>query len=100
MATVELQENCETALNVEILGVLVGLYDVYVDGALVGTIDAADDGLGVGTGTGFVRFDPTPDAGAGELLLDFAVGTGSLVEVFNEGEGPPVDLPVLSGTLL
>jgi len=100
VATLELQENCETAFNVEIWDVLVGLYDVYVDGASVATIDAADDSLGVGTGTGFVRFDPTPDAGAGELLLDFAVGTGSLVEVFDEGADPSVDLPVLSGTLL
>jgi hypothetical protein len=71
-----------------------------VDGAQVATIDAADDGLGAGTGTGFARFDPTPDAGAGELPLDFAVGTGSLVEVFDAGADPTTDLPVLAGTLL
>jgi hypothetical protein len=85
---------------VEIWDVPVGMYDVYVDGAPIATIDAEDDGLGAGTGTGFARFDPTPDAGAGELPLDFAVGTGSVVEVFNEGADPIVDLPVLSGTLL
>jgi hypothetical protein len=98
MARLELQENCETAFNVEIWDVPVGMYDVYVDGAPIATIDAEDDGLGAGTG--FARFDPTPDAGAGELPLDFAVGTGSVVEVFNEGADPIVDLPVLSGTLL
>jgi hypothetical protein len=96
-ATLELQENCETAFKVEIWDVPEGMYDLYVDGAHVATIDAEDDDLGVGTGAGFVRFDPTPDAAEGELLLDFAVGTGSLVEVFDQEADPTV---VVSGTLL
>jgi hypothetical protein len=69
-----------------------------MDGALVANFNAADDGFG--TITGFVRFDPTPDAGEGELLLDFPVGTGSLVDVFDASADPSVDLPVLSGALL
>jgi hypothetical protein len=80
----------------------VGEYDVYLDGdyvdGAVATIDAEDDGSGMGRG--FVRFDPTPDAGEGELLLDFAVGIGSLVEVFNAGANPATDPLVLSGTLV
>jgi hypothetical protein len=95
-ATLELQENCETAFDVEIEGVAAGSYDLYVDGALVAIFDAADDGSG--TITGFVRFDPTPDVG--ELLLDFAVGSGLPVEVFNADADPTVGLPVLSGMLL
>ena len=98
VAALELEENCETAFDVEITDVAAGSYDLYVDGALVASFDAADDGLG--TVTGFVRFDPTPDAGEDELPLDFPVGSGSLVEVFNAGADPSVDLPVLSGTLL
>ncbi len=98
VAALELEENCETAFDVEITDVAAGSYDLYVDGALVASFDTADDGLG--TVTGFVRFDPTPDAGEDELPLDFPVGSGSLVEVFNAGADPSVDLPVLSGTLL
>ena len=98
VAALELEENCETAFDVEIADVAAGSYDLYVDGALVASFAAADDGLG--TVRGFVRFDPTPDAGEDELPLDFAVGSGSLVEVFNAGAVPGVDLPVLSGTLL
>jgi hypothetical protein len=96
VAALEIEENCETAFDVEIVGVLALSYDLYVDDVLVATFDAADDGSG--TVTGFVRFDPTPDVG--ELLLDFAVGSGSLVEVFTASANPTVDLPVLSGTLL
>lgn len=98
VAALELEDGCETAFDVEIADVAAGSYDLYVDGARVATFDAADDGLGAVTG--FVRFDPTPDAGEAELLLDFAVGSGSLVEVFNSGADPNVDLPVLSGTLI
>jgi hypothetical protein len=109
VAALELEENCETTFDVEIADVPAGTYDLYVDGALVASFDAADDGSG--TVTGFVRFDPIPDAGEGELPLDFAVGSGSLVEVFDgladpsvevfDGlADPSVDLPVLSGTLL
>jgi hypothetical protein len=96
VAALEIQENCETAFDVEIEGVSTLSYDLYVDDALVATFDAADDGSG--TVTGFVRFDPTPDVG--ELLLDFAVGSGSLVEVFTAGADPIADPAVLSGTLL
>jgi len=100
-ATLELQENCETAFDVavEIADVVTepASYDLYVDGVWIATFDATGDGSG--TVMGFVRFDPTPDAGEGELLLDFPVGIGSLVEVFNAGADPSVDLPVLSGML-
>jgi len=110
VAALELEENCETAFDVEIAGVPEGMYDLYVNGDYadgpVATIDAVDDGLGAGTGTGFVRFDPTPDPGEDELPLDFEVGSGSLVEVFTVDPGaepeadPNPDLLVLSGTLL
>jgi len=98
VAALELEEDCETAFHVEIADVAVGSYDLYVDDALVASFDATDDGLG--TVTGSVRFDPTPDAGEDELPLDFNVGSGSLVEVFNAGANPSVDPAVLSGTLL
>jgi hypothetical protein len=100
VATLELEENCETAFDVEIADVAADSYDLYVDGALVATFDAADDGLG--TVRGFVRFDPTPDAGEDELPLDFPVGSGSFVEVFTAGADPDADPDpvVLSGTLL
>ena len=101
MATVELQENCETAFSVEIWDVLVGMYDLYMngvydDGAPVATINAEDDGSG--EVTGFVRFDPTPYGG--ELPLDFAVGIGSRVEVFNAEANPTDDPPALLGMLV
>ncbi len=98
VAALEVEEDCETAFDVEISGVPAGDYDLYVDGALVATFAAADDGSG--TIAGFVRFDPTPDAGEDELVLDFPVGSGSLVEVFDVGADPSVATPVLSGTLL
>jgi len=98
VAALEVEDNCETAFDVEVTGVAEGTYDLYVDDVLVATFSAADDGFG--TITGFVRFDPTPDAGEDELLLDFPVGSGSLVDVFNAGADPNVDLPALSGTLL
>jgi hypothetical protein len=96
-AALEIEADCETAFEVAVSGVAAGSYDLYVGGALVATFEAADDGSG--TVTGGVRFDPTPDA-ADELLLDFEVGSGSLVEVFNAGADPNVDVPVLTGTLL
>ena len=98
VAALEVEDNCETAFDVEVTGVAEGTYDLYVDDVLVATFSAADDGFG--TITGFVRFDPTPDAGEDELLLDFPVGSGSLVDVFDAGADPNVDLPALSGTLL
>jgi hypothetical protein len=98
VAALEIEENYETAFDVEIEGVAVGSYDLYVDGLHVAIFDAEDDGSG--TVMGFVRFDPTPDAGEDELLLDFPVGVGSLVDVFDAGADPGVDLPVLSGELL
>jgi hypothetical protein len=99
-ATLELQENCETAFNIELkdVDVLALSHDLYVNNTLVATFDFDTIDDGSGTVTGFVRFDPIPDVG--ELLLDFAVGSGSLVEVFTAGANPTVDLPVLSGTLL
>jgi hypothetical protein len=98
VAALEVEEDCETAFDVEISGVPAGDYDLYVDSALVATFAAADGGSG--TVEGFVRFDPTPDAGEDELVLDFPVGSGSLVEVFAVGADPSVDTPVLSGVLL
>jgi hypothetical protein len=94
VAALEIEENCETAFDVEIADVAAGSYDLYVDGTLVATFDAADDGFGAVTGS--VRFDPIPDAGEDELPLDFAVGSGSLVKVFGAGANPNVELPVLS----
>ena len=76
-ATLELQENCETAFDVDLnnVGDLTLSYDLYVDGgAPVATFNFADDGSG--TDTGFVRFDPTPDVG--ELPLTFPIDSGRL----------------------
>jgi len=98
VAALEIEANCETAFDVEIVDVPVGSYDLYVADLHVASFDAADDGFG--SVTGFVRFDPTPDAGEDELVLDFPVGSGSLVYVFDAGADPDVDLPVLSGELL
>jgi hypothetical protein len=98
VAALEIEQNCETAFDVEIADVAAGSYDLYVDDAFVATFDAADDGSG--TVTGFVRFDPTPDAGEDELPLDFPVGSGSRIDVLNAGGDLAVDLPVLFGELL
>jgi hypothetical protein len=98
VAVLELESGCETAFDVEVVDVAAGTYDLYVDGALVASFDAANNGSG--TVTGFARFDPTPDAGENELPLDFAVGSGSQIEVFVTGADPTNDLPALSGTLL
>jgi len=98
VAALEIEPNCETAFDVEIADVPAGSYDLYVDDVFVATFDAADDGSG--TVTGFVRFDPTPDAGEDELPLDFAVGSGSRIDVLNAGDDLAVDLPVLYGELL
>ena len=99
-ATLELQENCETGFDVDLedVDVLALSHDLYVDETLVATFDfdTVDDGSG--TLTGFVRFDPTPDVG--EWLLDFAIGSGSIVEVFTAGANPADGSPVLSGALL
>jgi len=101
-ATLELQENCETALDVYVevkiqdVGDGFVSYDLYVDNDLVAAFDATGDGAD--TVTGFVRFDPTP-VGI-EQKLNFPVGIGSPVAVFNTGESPTNgDLPVLSGVL-
>jgi hypothetical protein len=98
VAALEIEENCETAFDVEIWDVAVGSYDLYVDDVFVATFDAADDGSG--TVAGFVRFDPTPDVGEDEWPLDFPVGSGSRVDVLNAGDDLTVHLPVLFGELL
>lgn len=91
----ELESDCETALDVFVMDVAAGPYDVYVDGALVGGFEAVDD---AGSVTGGVRFDPTPDD-PDEELLDFAIDSGLPVEIFAGGADPDVDVPVLTGSL-
>jgi hypothetical protein len=104
VATLELQENCETAFEVKIGNEPEGMYDLYIDGVYGDgpvanfNFNTVDDGSD--TVTGFVRFVPTPNSAEGELPLDFAVGIGSLVEVFNAEASPTDDPPVLSGTLV
>jgi hypothetical protein len=98
VAALEIEENCETALDVEIADVAVGSYDLYVNDAFVATFNTEDDGTG--TVWGFVRFDPTPDPGEDEWPLDFPVGPGSRIDVLNTGDDLAVDLPVLFGELL
>ena len=93
--TLSTGSDCETSMEVEVQDLPAATYDLYVDGALVGTIDVADDGMG--SLTGHVVFDPTPDA-MGELALDFPLGSGSVVEVFNAGESAPAT-PRLTATL-
>jgi hypothetical protein len=56
----------------------------------------ADDGMG--NLSGRADFDPTPDE-AGEVPLDFAIGSGSVVEVFAEGQSAPANTPLLTATL-
>ncbi len=98
VAGLESEASCETVFDVEIEGVVAGEYDLYADDLLVATIDASmDDGLG--TISGSVRFDPTPDAGEDEMLLDFPVGSGSQIKIFPMGADPS-GTPALSGTLL
>jgi hypothetical protein len=100
-ATLELQENCETAFDVyvaiEVPVADPAIYDLYLDDALVATFEATGDGSG--PVTGFVRFHPTPNFDEGELLLNFTVRIGSLVRVFNAGAIPTEGSPVLSGAL-
>ena len=91
------EPSCESVFEVVVSDVPAGDYDLYVDDAPVGTFAAGDDGLG--TVVGSARFDPTPDVGENELLLDFPVGGGSQIEVFDTGAEPGVDSPVLSGML-
>jgi hypothetical protein len=98
VAALEIEENCETILDVEVVDVPAGSYDLYVGDLHVAVFDAADDGSG--TVMGFARFDPTPDPGEDELPLDFPVAPGMFVDVFDAGADPDVDLPVLSGELL
>jgi hypothetical protein len=101
-ATLELQENCETAFDVYVEVKIEGVgedtvvYDLYVGDDMVGTIDATGDGAD--TVTGFVRFDPTPVGS--EQELKFPVGIGSLVRVFNAGAIPTEDPLVLSGEIV
>ena len=91
----EVESDCETALEISVMDVAAGLYDVYVDGDRVGDFEAVDD---AGTVSGGVRFDPTPDD-ADEELLDFAIDSGLPVEIFEGGADPDVDSPVLTGAL-
>jgi hypothetical protein len=63
---------------------------------LVGAIEVTDDGMG--NLSGRIDFDPTPDE-MGEIPLDFAFGSGSLVEVFAAGESAPTHTPLLTATL-
>lgn len=90
--TLAVESDCETQLEVEVEDLPAATYDLYVDGALVGTIEVA------GVGTGGVVFDPTPDA-LGELVLDFPIASGSVVEVFDAGESAPAQTPLLTATL-
>ena len=99
-AALELEADCETAFDVGLGGVDEGTYEVdVVNGAdrlmMVGSFDTTDDGMGGFVGG--IRFDPTPEAG--EELLDFPVGSSSVVEIFEAGADRTMDAPVVSGTL-
>ncbi len=94
--TLSVGTDCETEMEVQVEDLPVATYDLYVDAALVGTLEVTDDGMG--NLSGHVVFDPTPDA-MGELLLDFPLASGSVVEVFNAGESAPAQTPLLSATL-
>ena len=73
-AALELEDNCETALVVDASGLDEDTYDLVVGGVDVANVVVGPDGLVA------LRFDPTPDA-AGELPLDFAVGSASSIEL-------------------
>lgn len=73
-AVLELEPDCETALAIDASGLAADTYDLLVDG-----VDVADVVVDAG-GLVALRFDPTPDEG-GELPLDFAVTSGSSVEL-------------------
>jgi len=85
--TTGVDESCDPIFGVAVSGLPAGDYSLLVDGVdvSVGTpLTVADDGLG-GT-AGELRFDANPDAAEpGELPLDFAVGSGSVVEVEQSG---------------
>jgi hypothetical protein len=94
-AVLETESDCETAFQVDVEGLPIATYDLYVDDAMVGQIEVMDD---AGTMRGTVRFDPTPDE-ADELPLDFEVRVGSVVEVIDMGADPTMDPALLSGVL-
>jgi hypothetical protein len=91
-----IEADCETSLSIEVADLPAATYDVRVDAALVGSLMVMDDGMG--NLSGVVVFDPTPDA-PGELALDFPVGSGSVVQIFAEGESAPAETPLLEATL-
>jgi len=72
-------ESCDPIFRVLVNGLDMGEYAVFVNGVDESTgtpLTVADDGAGE------LRFDANPEADdPDELLLDFAVGSGSLVEV-------------------
>jgi len=72
-------DGCGRELEVEVEGLLAGSYDVSVDGAVVGQIVVAADGE-----SAELAFDTDPDE-AGEELLDFAFGPGSVIAVGQAG---------------
>jgi hypothetical protein len=77
-AALEVESDCETALQVNATGLAAGTYDVLVDGTDRGDLAVADDGMG-GT-AGALRFDPTPDD-VDEQPLAFPVSEASSVEL-------------------
>ncbi len=73
-ADLEVEDDCESALAIDVAGMTPGVYDVLVDGNDVADLTVAGDG------TGAARFDPTPDE-LGEVVLDFPVTSASTVEL-------------------
>ena len=92
--TTGVDESCDPIFGVAVSDLPVGDYSLLVDGTDVGTLTVADDGLGLGGTSGKLRFDANPEIDdPDELLLDFPVTSGSLVEVKQGGT------PFLSVTL-
>lgn len=85
--TTGVDEGCDPIFGVAVYdlpAVVDPIYTVFVDTVDVGTLTVADDGLG---GTfGELRFDADPELDdPEELVLDFDVASGSLVEVKQGG---------------
>jgi len=90
------EPDCETSMAVEVENLPVATYDLYADGYLIAEISVTDDGGG--NRSGRVDFDPTPDT-VDELLLDFPIHSGMVIEVFHAGESAPGSMPLLTATL-
>jgi hypothetical protein len=75
--TVGVEASCDQTLDVELLFVPLGTYDVLVDGVEIGSFQVTVDGDGWISGT--IHFDEHPDSG--EEPLPVALQSGTVIDV-------------------